>query len=211
MVKLCALVEYVFQAQTKLTRTALLGLQHFRNVALQMAQALLLLDGIELLGIIAFAAIGSHDSGVVGRYHLPHLLVTVARTDLIYRAFQADKYHQMSGAPTDAPSGVVGIDYRRFTHAATQLPIAGTHLRFPAPQRVLRYGALSDGDSGEFLQYHRQFAHRHAGAVMQCVCRRFDSHTHPVCRGPKLVPCQARRGASHALATHWLQRQTGTR
>src|ERR1035437_8918631 len=47
----------------------------------------------EFLGIVAFAAIGSHDSGVIARDHLPHLFVAVAPTDLIYRAFRADKYH----------------------------------------------------------------------------------------------------------------------
>ena len=116
-----------------------------------MAQALLLLDAIEFLGIVAFAAIGAHYAGVVGRNHLPHLLVSVVRTDLIYRALLADKYHQMSGAPADAPSGVVGIDHSRFTQTAAQFPIVGSHLGFPAPQGILRHGALGEGDSGEFL------------------------------------------------------------
>src|SRR5665811_1403524 len=155
----------------------------------------------EFRGIVAFAAIGSHDSGVIGRDHLPHLFVAVAPTDLIYRAFRADKYHQMSGASTDAPSGVVGIDHGSFSHAAAQLLVACAHLRFPAPQGVLRHGTLGEADSGEVLQHHRQFPHWLARTIMQHVCRRFDSRPHPVCRGPKLVRRQARRGSSHALAT----------
>ena len=34
-------------------------------------------DGIEFLGIVALASIGFPDSGVIGRNHLPHLLVAV--------------------------------------------------------------------------------------------------------------------------------------
>src|SRR2546426_11290087 len=60
--------------QPKAAGWSFLGLQHFVDISLQMVQALLLVHVGQLIGIVAFSAVGYHHSRVVSGNHLPGLL-----------------------------------------------------------------------------------------------------------------------------------------
>ena len=72
--KLAGVPQYFLQVQPEAAGGSFLGFQHFVDISLQMVQALLLVHVGQLIGIVAFSAVGYHHSRVVSGNHLPGLL-----------------------------------------------------------------------------------------------------------------------------------------
>src|SRR5207245_7849846 len=116
--------------------------QHFVDISLQMVQALLLVHFGQLVRLVALAAVGYHNPGVVGGNQFPYFLISMLIPNLVHPGLVGVKSHPMCSLPVNAPARVIGIGYRRLGHSRSQLLVGISDCTRGLFQRILSEGAL---------------------------------------------------------------------
>src|SRR2546427_12025803 len=91
-----------------------------------MVQAVLLVHFGQLVRLVALAAVGYHNPGVVGGNQFPYFLISMLIPNLVHPGLVGVKSHPMCSLPVNAPASVIGIGT-----APGPLPLStvGRHLR----------------------------------------------------------------------------------
>ena len=193
-------------------RRAGLLLDHLRQRPQDVAQALLLLDRREDLGVVDPGPVGDHHPLVVGRDPLADLLVAVSLADLVDRRGVGLEDHQPGRQAARRASrcrrcGRTGRRGRNRTDSDTSPRSAGGLPQGVEGDRPLRERRRRSSSS----EHLRQLADRHAQAVMEVVGRRQEPRAEPMGRGPALVGGEVGMPPADDVAPQPLQRWTATR
>src|ERR1035438_2600773 len=92
-----------------------------------MRETLLLLDPVQLLGIVTLAPITLQYSLKVVADHLADFFVAMLRTNLIHRDLRRGENHQLSRLSAHSPAGVVGMHHGGLRDFGPQSLIGRSH------------------------------------------------------------------------------------